>query len=575
MKTFRVPLIRKILSLLALLMVLSLTGFVTYLCVQEFDVFTRILEGRRSGFFVLFGLLVLVALTIKFVVYFMAVLNAQLIFDDKRMTIEAISGPGFLLWRGLKPFSIELERVRSVFFNLLGMLEIIDAQGKRYAFSPGLFSMGSGEDILLELKSRVPPRVLAPILENSENFKHTHNWVFIRSLAFPVILMLHLLTMYLEPPNSELIHVWKSEMRLSWLEDVEGYSVDPSGGFWVLSDTFAGYRVYRFLSSPTQSWKWNLELFETQYPKFVSGDAEGTPVIWLENGMMRYVNKKWEIMPYKENLVLESDRMFEAITEGHVLVLNGNAGQLLNINVSNGEWYALTLPQDARQNRFVPASIKRTVDGEILVLMKNDRESRVYLLSNGEWSSHEYAIIQADGRVRDYFLDEDGVLWVLLSIRGQSIVERLDNEGNVSVTRLPSMINKVDAASYSSLRVDSSGRLWVEGKYPRFISVFAPVWGGDVDEIIRYSVENSNYQSGISSSTVLMPDGKLWAFEKQVVSMDTNLNDLPAPLPDWFESLDLGVVRLILMMIFNILLITPSVVPMIYSLSFPVRKQKL
>lgn len=96
-----------------------------------------------------------------------------------------------------------------------------------------------------------------------------------------------------------------------------------------------------------------------------------------------------------------------------------------------------------------------------------------------------------------------------------------------------------------------------------------------MDEIIRYSVENSNYQSGISSSTVLMPDGKLWAFEKQVVSMDTNLNDLPAPLPDWFESLDLGVVRLILMMIFNILLITPSVVPMIYSLSFPVRKQKL
>ncbi len=548
MKVYHASLKVKILNLIISLAMLLLMGVAANLCIQTLDIFTRILEGSRLAFVILLILLFFILATIKFTVYFVSVLKVQLIFDDQSLTIKSVTVPNLLLWRRLKPFSIEYERVRSIFFNFVGILEIIDIRGKRYAFPLELFEEEVRGDILLELKNRMPPRALSSILERSAFPQYIDNLIAVRNWVLPVILLLLLLVYYLEPPNSQLIQVWKPEMRLSW------------------------YEIYHSSDVSMKRWQWGLEPFENQPTEYISGDADGEPVIWLKNGIMRYTTNKWEFVPYKENLELEPSSKLEAISNGYVVALSGKGGRLLTMNASNGDWYELMLPVGARQNGLMPESIKRTVDGELLVLMKNNRESRVYLLSRGEWSPHEYAIIEADGLIRDYFLDQEDMLWVLLSIRGQFIVERLNKEGNVSVTKIPISNKKEDATRYYSLHVDTFGRLWIEGSSPIFIAVFDPVWDGAADELIRYTITNSNYQVNISSPAVLLPDGKLLSFGRQVVSMNTSMKDFQDPLSDWYASLNWDVIRMGLLTIFYLLIIIPPVSQKIYRLALPGKK---
>ena len=42
----------------------------------------------------------------------------------------------------------------------------------------------------------------------------------------------------------------------------------------------------------------------------------------------------------------------------------------------------------------------------------------------------------------------------------------------------------------------------------------------------------------------MLPDGKIWGMDERIVSMDTNLASLPAPLPDWFAAWDWNSIRL-------------------------------
>ncbi|MEW5939047.1 MAG: hypothetical protein AB1750_05255, partial [Chloroflexota bacterium] len=40
------------------------------------------------------------------------------------------------------------------------------------------------------------------------------------------------------------------------------------------------------------------------------------------------------------------------------------------------------------------------------------------------------------------------------------------------------------------------------------------------------------------------PDGRIWTFDRKITSMDTSLENLPSPLPDWFANLDWNIIRL-------------------------------
>jgi hypothetical protein len=215
----------------------------------------------------------------------------------------------------------------------------------------------------------------------------------------------------------------------------------------------------------------------------------------------------------------------------------------LKINASTGKWSTIPLPVTAEQEKLFPLSMRRAVNNDILVLMQNDTSTKVYLLSEGKWKAQEYPVILSEqSRVRDYFLDGEGFLWVLFDSQNQFFVEKIHPTGRLDITRLPSPKETDEWERYSYLLVDSSERLWVSGSYPNFMAVFFPVWKADASEIIRYTEDNSNYQG--DNSPVILPDGKIWTLDRMITTMDANLKTLPAPLPAWFANLDWSLIRL-------------------------------
>jgi hypothetical protein len=76
------------------------------------------------------------------------------------------------------------------------------------------------------------------------------------------------------------------------------------------------------------------------------------------------------------------------------------------------------------------------------------------------------------------------------------------------------------------------------------MAVFTPSWSGEAAEIVRYTEGNSSYKGGISTDPVMLSNGQIWSLSDKITSIDSNLKVLPAPLPDWFASLDWLQIRL-------------------------------
>jgi hypothetical protein len=47
----------------------------------------------------------------------------------------------------------------------------------------------------------------------------------------------------------------------------------------------------------------------------------------------------------------------------------------------------------------------------------------------------------------------------------------------------------------------------------------------------------------------MLSNGQIWSLSHKISSIDSHVKVLPAPLPDWFASLDWGIVRLIMLFI--------------------------
>lgn len=548
MKIFRVPLKRKILSLVAFLMMLSVFLFLAYTYFTFMELFASIKDGNVSlGIWFALFVVFFAVMTAWIAVVQIAEWKARLIFDDEQISLETIAGMDWLLQRGLKPFSVKYGRVRSLMLGVFGTVEIIEMSGAKYTLIPLLFGNRYGEDMVIELKNRVPPEAIAPRLKDTGAIEKWHRQSRNITVITSLIAALLLFVLFLEPPHSWFINIWETETRLPWFESVDEYSVDPQGGFWVISRGWKNYHVFHNPKIKESVWEWKRDsAFGRPYPTYISVTEDGSPLIWLNTGVLHYVVDHWQEIPFKDE---QKIILWDGMVSGRYGWFVDRQGHVVKVDALTGTWSELALPITAEQRSLSPISASPMPDGNLLVLMSNDIESRVYRLSNGKWTDQEIPIIQANGWARDYFLDGDNALWVLLEVGyGNFVVEKIDSLGSVSLTQLPESLNNEERVidKYRALMVDSHGRLWVYGVSPSSVVVFEPAWNDNARELVRYTENNSNFQNRTSFPPVMTADGKIWSFDEQIISVDTNLKDLPKPLPSWYASLDWNSVRLIL-----------------------------
>lgn len=572
MKTFRVRQVYKILFLALILLFLGLMVFLMYTMGSLTTSLVRTVERTASIRWTpaLLCATPFLLLTVWYLVYLAAFYKMHLIFDSEKITLESIKHFRFLLPAGYKSFELPYDQIKKV--KLEGFINralLTNQGGKKVVLFPGLFSKNHGAEILTELRNRLPTESFEPGMETPTVLGIWSKQNKIRTAFFGSILVLYIATMFLDPifsSRSWLTNDWDVKLDPRGYESVWAYSTDSKNTFWVISWKSSYYRVYHFSDKVENEWMLPKDLLGEKYPNQVSSDNAGNPIVWTEKGIYRYEDNDWKWIPYLDSPQIENWFRGGVASGKQVWTLN-KLGQILKINALTGTWLVLDLPASALERNLQPKSMRRTVQGDIMVLMQNDNTSYVYLLSMDDtWKSQEFSIIASQNiSIRDYFLDDHNALWVLSKEQNKFFVQKINLKGDLLLMQLPSPLETEDWERYSSLLVDSSGRLWVEGGYPYFMAVFSPVWNDTAKEIVRYTKKNSAFQDDTLASPILMSDGRIWSFDEWISTMDTHLTKLPSPLPAWFASWDWGLIRiggsliqLLGMLVFYLLSVKPT-----------------
>jgi hypothetical protein len=480
-------------------------------------------------------------------VYFNSVRKARLIFDDHAITFEFSPRLPSYRNRGLKPFSIQYEQIQRINgFGETGALEIFDFQGKKNILAPVMFGKNYGENVLEELRSRLPSDMHGFIRDHSEVQKTWLKKYRMASIPLLICGLAFFITIFFDPMMSSRpwIPAWKIEFNPPWRESVWGYAPDSQNGFWVVGWHSSYFRIYHEPDKTVSSWKLPRSILAGEYPDVASQDHIGNPIVWFTKEVFHYTNGNWEAIPFQNNLTYV-DWLEDGEVRGEYAWGVKNR-QFIKIEALTGAWSAMPLPNSATASNLAPISMRRSVQDDILVLMENESASRIYIYKDEQWEAQEYPVIlPKDSTVWDYFLDSENRLWALFSTKDEFIVERVHTSGELELTELPTIQDKDNWRPYRKIFVDSHERMWVTaGSYPPVITVFQPIWKGYATQIVRYTRGNSNYKEGTSDEPIMMPDGKIWGFDYVITSMDTNQENLPAPLPDWFGNLDWNMIRL-------------------------------
>jgi len=547
-KSFSILRSQKIIWLINFVFMLLMIGTFVFVLVETAPVFP---DDRRVFIFFLISpvfILFLLLLALRFGLLFYASLKSRLVFKEHSLEWDTPARISRFLPGYFKPFVLDYARIKMVSKGRrnIAILDIVDMDGRVAHLAPLLFGKEAGDEVLAELRRHLVPECFDDGLEIKTLVPQVSRGNKVIIFVWLIAMVVYLLPIFFLNgdfrPHSWLTTAWKLEHWPAQYERAWAYSVDGKSGFWVLaSRAWNGYRAYHYPDGMEQVWDFPRQ--DARYPTQVSGDRDGQPIIWMENASLHYRDGKWSEVAYQGNLIsgywdLDSVVVGE---QGWMIGGKGEEKRILRIDALSGQETALDLPADAVQQGLSPSRIRRAMDGALLVMFHNENSACVYLLAQDQWQAQRYPVswLAASG-ARDFFLDADGALWVLFETDGAWQVEKAGPGGEFWVTGLPDFHDGDGSEKYDALFVDAYQRLWVAGyqKGLHFMAVFAPGWKGNADELQRYTSLNSNYQQGrpFTNPSMLM-DGRIWAFGGNITSMDTNQQELPVPLPEWFVVL--------------------------------------
>lgn len=549
MKTFHAVLKAKAGYWLLSIFTIAFMGWMLYVIVDIRDMFIGL--GQRHLFFS-YTILFLFILTFLILVLSLfrgvAIQKASLTFEENRLILKSIDRFQFLLAFGLKPFEVSYDRIKSVKFTTFApniVLESMD--GKKFLLVPGIFGDTYGEAVLGELLKRIPMEVFDAELRMKDvvqKISRINNINKIASICFVALILLFSFFDPISDTRSWLNDAWQVKLSHFGYESMWAYSVDTKNNFWAVFWGSNDYRVYHFSETMIGTWSLSKELVAEDYPQFVSSDEAGNPIVWLRYFVYHYDGEGWKKAPYNNGITVDGVNGYAIGKEVWMIEEQDEENKILKINALTGKWSVFPLPQDVVEQGFNPTMIRRSMTGSLLVLMQNDYENRIYVLSSEDWQDQTYTILlpSQESRIKDFFLDSNNVLWVLFTTNNEYFVERISQTEALKVAQMPAPAEG-RFRFYYRIFVDSSERVWISTGYPYAIKVFSPVWRGMSLEIIGYTDKNSNYQG---DGSVMLSNGQIWSFDQRVSMLDTNSKNLPEPLPKWFADINWSLARLYL-----------------------------
>ena len=465
--------------------------------------------------------------------------TTNLIFEHDKLILKSRNHFKFLLLVEIKPFEVSYDQIKSVrFAGRASNIEIESMDGNFFQIVPGIFSKNYGEDVLDELLAHIALDAFDADLNLKDVMRKVtklNNVTKIISVCVLLICILYGFSNITEVSRSWLSDAWQVKLSHQAFESMWIYSADSQNDLWTVFWRSKEYRIYHFSEGVNGIWRLSKELVSNKYPVFVSGDKSGRPIVWFEDSVYHYKEEGWEKIVYENNLLLDDGEGYVIDEEGWIIKKQIDQNSILRINALTGIWSVVPLPEDVIERGFEPILIRRSMTGDLLILMQSEFESRVYILSDENWRDQTYSILlpSQESRIKDFFLDEEKTLWVLFEMNNEYFVEKISQINERKVTQMPNSTGE-NLYGYAQISVDAFERIWVSD-YLHTIKVFSPVWHGMAVEVIAYTDENSNYQS---QDFVMLSDGTLWSLGQRISVLNTSSEVLPKPIPEWFSSIN-------------------------------------
>ena len=454
-----------------------------------------------------------------------------------------------------------------------GLLEIVPRKGSPLRVGARAFEGGSNR-LLDELFERVGAERFEPDLRVSL-WKYTRFDRF--HVAFlAVILFSQVVNLYLSAGHDfvSTFVAWRS----AWgggLATVEAFALDADSTPWIVAETGLqdDCRVHHITKSGTRTWDLPEDVDQLPgcgFPIGLGRDDAERPVVVYRDHLLHWDGEAWQreaFAPVEDGLRVNSGWVASRGTKlwGAAESADGST-VLFSLDLSSGEWRVVPPPDSAVDDGLAMSyRFHQSVDGSLLVLMTGENQVRFYLFRDSEWLEPGYPILMpSPAGVSNFAADSAGRIWLLLEAgRGKYALGRFDPETIAwDWSELDSGCD-VCGKRYFYMDVDALGRVWLRGfdDEGRVLDVFELPSEGSARHVVRYTSDNSNYQSGHStnfSDVRLGVDGRMWAADNRLVWLDSAARELPSPLPDWTLSLTSIEARFIL-------LLCVSVVMMMYA----------
>jgi hypothetical protein len=553
MKTFYISRSIKINHLFYFLTVAVPTGWFIFFAFNWFSISESPFADIFMGGFFLFVGLIFLSMTSWLGLMLYAVQKARLTLDQESMQFMSVSPRlNGILPSWLHPFTIRYVYIKRVERGRLpGMLFLTGTNGNTMPFIISAFGKGFDEEILAELKSRLPAECMEKNIEVRNKWPKAE---IIQQAISACILFALLVTFAFDPDipfSGWFLKDWQVESHLPWFETASVYSVPAAEEYWAVTNNFSPRHILHSSHGITEEWE-APDLLEDDHISFISGDENQNPILWLDDRILHF-DGKWETIRYQNNAIFELLKYQGRVQGETALFIKDTNRSLVRINALTGSWEEIVPPQTAMQQQLLPRRIRLTPYGDFLVLMSSEQVSRIFIFAKDGWKPEEYIIDnQRDIFVVDITLDANNAVWVLFQDHFNSsdfFAMKIALADESSTTRLPLPVSTQRQMQYENLYIDVHERMWVYGSYPNLMSVFCPVWRGDALVVERYNEGNSKFRSDLSGAPIMSADGLIWAFDDIVVKMDTNLEELPVPLPDWLGNLGWTWIRLAILAI--------------------------
>ncbi len=449
--------------------------------------------------------------------------------------------------------------------NMRGIMRVI-TQGGKVFFLPAASFDGGAARVVEELSRRIPSEympedILASLLR--------YTWKDQLTFALVALTIILSLVFYFPIFGIDILrsHIaWKPVARLGIFANVTASALASDGSPWIVIRTFPREDYYAWHLTTTGIEKWALPSDAKDWgklsPSSIARDHAGRPWIIFHDRILYWDGNTWQTFfnPSQDFFPdpMVAKQTWEWAMNNDVRWVDHDA-LMYEIDLSTGLSHAIPWPDSAIQAGFSKIDIHALSNNDLLVLFKKDDEHWLYRLTRDGWQEPGYLIQYpvSGTQTLDFTQDSSGEIWVL-SYDSQSTysIGNLESSTSIWNWHLMPMDETGKDDWFLTLEVDAYGRLWLAGlaapddfnNRDDMIAVFGLTPNGKLDEIIRYTNKNSNFQNG-SSKLRLGIDGRIWSLDGNSVWMNSNSLVLPKPLPHWLASIpdepSLGIIILI------------------------------